>query len=76
MTIQVGLTHITRYSYDRRVALGPQTIRLRPAPHCRTRILSYGLHIEPASHFLNWQQDPQGNFLGRLVIPERAGAVP
>tara|TARA_R110002110_G_scaffold357507_3_gene566890 strand:+ start:1581 stop:4910 length:3330 start_codon:yes stop_codon:yes gene_type:complete len=71
MTIQVGLTHITRYSYDRRVALGPQTIRLRPAPHCRTRILSYGLHIEPASHFLNWQQDPQGNFLGRLVIPEK-----
>ncbi|BFU95101.1 MAG: IMP dehydrogenase [Nitrospira sp.] len=71
MSIRVALNHRTHYRFDRPVSLFPHEIRLRPAPHCRTRIHSYSLSARPTNHFISWQQDPYGNYLARLVFPER-----
>ncbi|AOU97149.1 IMP dehydrogenase [Acidihalobacter yilgarnensis] len=71
MAIRVAIHHHTEYHYDRLVALTPQLIRLRPAPHTRTPVLSYSLKLDPAEHFINWQQDPFGNFQARLVFPQK-----
>ena len=72
MPIRVALNHKTEYHYDRPVAIFPQTVRLRPAPHCRTPILSYSLKVQPEKQFVNWQQDPHGNFLARFVFPDKS----
>ncbi len=70
MSIHVGITHQTNYKFDRPVRLSPHVIRLRPAPHTRTPILAYSLIVSPTDHFVNWQQDPFGNYLARFVFPE------
>ena len=75
MAIRVALHHKTSYHYDRPVALSPHEVRLRPAAHARTPILAYSLSVLPATHFLNWQQDPYGNYIARLVFPEPSSVL-
>ncbi|MGD9357188.1 MAG: transglutaminase N-terminal domain-containing protein, partial [Chromatiales bacterium] len=71
MAIRVAINHKTEYRYDRSVSLSPHIVRLRPAVHTRTPIHSYSLKINPEQHFINWQQDPFGNYLARLVFTEK-----
>src|SRR6202167_2832227 len=71
MSIQVALNHWTRYRYDKAVSIGPQVIRLRPAPHCRTPIHSYSLSVTPPAHLLSWQLDPHHNHLARLLFSDK-----
>ena len=71
MSILVGLHHVSQYNYDRPIQLGPQIVRLRPGAHCRTRVLNYSVTVTPVQHFVNWQQDPHGNWLARFVFSEK-----
>ena len=71
MSMHVALNHVTHYRYDRPVSLSPQVVRLRPAPHCRTPIISYSMRVEPVEHFVNWMQDPFSNYQARLVFSEK-----
>lgn len=71
MTTRVVLHHQTRYQYDRAVRLGPHDVRLRPAPLCRTPVLSYALSVRPTDHTLRWLHDAAGNHIARIWFPDR-----
>ena len=71
MAIRVAINHKTAYTYDRLVSLSPHIFRLRPAVHSRTPIEAYSFKITPKDHFINWQQDPFGNYQARVVFPEK-----
>jgi uncharacterized protein (DUF2126 family)/transglutaminase-like putative cysteine protease len=66
----VALEHRTTYRFAHPVNVQPHSVRLRPAPHTRTPITAYSLTVSPEHHFRNWQQDPFGNWVARLVFPE------
>src|SRR6187401_2571983 len=72
MAIRVAINHKTVYEYDRLVSLYPHVFRLRPAVHSRIPIEAYSFKITPKNHFINWQQDPFGNYQARVVFPEMA----
>ena len=70
MSIKIAISHKTAYKFDRSVKLFPHIFRLRPAAHSRTLIEGYSFKIYPESHFINWQQDPFGNYQARVVFNE------
>src|SRR3954447_4043233 len=69
MSALISLHHVTRYAYDRPVALGPQLIRMRTEPHGRTRIALYAMQVTP-EHDERWQSDPHGNWVARCTFPD------
>src|SRR5436190_21032871 len=71
MAIRVAINHTTSYTYDRAIHLSPHIFRLRPAPHSRTNVEAYSFKVTPKEHFINWQQDPFGNYQARVVFPEK-----
>lgn len=75
MAIRVALHHKTSYQFDRLVSLSPHEVRLKPAAHARTPIMSYSLSVNPEKHFINWQQDPYGNYIARFVFPEKVRSL-
>jgi len=68
--MRVSLHHITRYRYDRQVRLGPQIIRLHPAPHYRGHLLRYSMTLEPSGADIQWIPDAFANQTAEVRFPD------
>ena len=75
MPIRVSLHHQTTYDYDKSVSIFPQTIRLRPAAHCRTPIESYSLRVEPRAAFSELAAGPVRKLPGPARVSGAAAGI-
>lgn len=64
--MRFDVEHLTSYRYSEAVALGPQTVRLRPRPDGSFREIGYSLLVDPPPAARAEALDAEGNLVTRL----------